>query len=323
MKKNDFDYRCLKCHKPLERMSGSLSCSSGHVVNINNGVPIFAMQGEGENEYSVSAAVEMHENALAWLFSTFGGSEDELRRDLISKLYLKKGQRVLVTGVGAGNDLPHIAEKIGISGCIVALDYAKPMLDEAVSRVNGRYDLSDYDIEFCLCDATELPFEDEQFDAAYHFGGINLFDDIGLALSEMDRVVKEGGAVVVSDEGLAPWMRKTTLGKMLINNNPLYAYEAPLYHLPDNVRDVELSWLMKDCFYVISFRVSKHTKQVRLDVVHKGVRGGSIESRYNGVLEGVSPAIKNNIYQTAKNLGVSRVELIESLLLNGLAESKK
>jgi len=322
MKTDVHGYRCLTCHEPLFIKDGNLSCKAGHVVFVDENIPIFSVQDDGGSEYSIRSAVEIHENALAWLFLTFGGSEEQLRRDLVANLNLEKGQRVLVTGVGAGNDLPYIAEAIGSNGKIIALDFAKPMLDEAVQRVNGVYNLSGYDIDFCLCDATELPFEDDFFDAAYHFGGINLFSDTRQAMGEMSRVVKEGGVVVVSDEGIAPWMRETRLGKMLINNNPLYAYEAPLNYVPEHARNVKLSWLMRDCFYVISFNASSIPKEVRLDIPHKGRRGGTIESRYGGVLEGIAPSMKDHIYRVAEDLNVSRVDLIESLLSIGLEHKK-
>src|SRR3546814_8144504 len=57
---------------------------------------------------------------------------------------------------------------------------------------------------FSVSDACHLPFEDRFFDAAFHFGGINLFDDVEGAIGEMNRVVKPGGRVVFGDEGIGP-----------------------------------------------------------------------------------------------------------------------
>lgn len=59
-------------------------------------------------------------------------------------------------------------------------------------------------MEFSVGNASYLPFPDGFFDAAYHFGGLNLFTDKKRALAEMTRVVKRGGKVVAADEGLAP-----------------------------------------------------------------------------------------------------------------------
>ena len=124
------------------------------------------------------------------------------------------------------------------------------------------------------------------FDAAYHFGGLNLFRNIRKGISEMDRVVKPGGRIVISDEGVAPWLKPTELGKMLIKNNPLYVHDAPLSLLPDTARSVNLSWELSNCFYVIEFTVSDTLPHVNIDVPHIGKRGGSIRSRYFGSSRG-------------------------------------
>jgi len=319
-------YQCLVCKQVLIHQGGGLSCESGHSVPYVTDssladikVPVFACQDDNANEYSVAQAAQIHDNALAWVFNTFGGSEAQLRVDLMAKLEAKPGQKVLITGVGAGNDLPHLAELIGKKGSIVALDFAKQMLLAAVKRVQGEYQLAQHDIEFCVADATDLPFADNSFDCAYHFGGLNLFPSIKRGITEMDRVVKAGGKVVVCDEGLAPWIKPTQLGKMLINNNPLYAYDAPLEHIPPTARDVNLSWCVADCFYVIDFVVADNMRDIDLNVLHLGTRGGTIVKRFEGQLEGVDPALKDKVYQKAAQLGVSRVELLEKLLDEGLS----
>ena len=51
---------------------------------------------------------------------------------------------------------------------------------------------------------------------------------------------------------------------------------------------------------------------------HQGLRGGSLRTRYYGQLEGVAPDLKEKIYQLAKDEGISRVELLEKFILNGI-----
>ena len=88
--------------------------------------------------------------------------------------------------------------------------------------------------EFFVGNATRLPFEDNYFDAAFHFGGLNLFADKAAAIKEMARVVKVGGRVVFGDESLAPWLRSTTYGKILMNSNSIYRSETPIELLPED-----------------------------------------------------------------------------------------
>ena len=134
----------------------------------------------------------------------------------------------------------------------------------------------------------------------------------------MNRVVRVGGKVVFGDEGIAPWLRNTEYGRMLIRNNPLYACEIPLSLLPDSARSAKLSWEVGNCFYVIEFNVAEQPPPANIDVQHLGARGGSIRTRYFGQLEGVDPALRDRVYSEAERLGKSRVEYIESLLRNSL-----
>src|SRR5579863_487756 len=168
-----------------------LSCANGHFFGFAPGtnVPVFAKEPEDANEYARQNAAMVHDNALRWVFATFQTDEVDLRESLVARLQLVKGNRVLVTGAGAGNDLPYLARRLEGRGEIFAQDIAQEMLLAGVGRHQA--DLADQGVEvhFSVSDATNLPFEDGYFDAAYHFGGINLFPDVRKGIAEMNRVV--------------------------------------------------------------------------------------------------------------------------------------
>jgi SAM-dependent methyltransferase len=300
----------------LTRHTNGLACPNGHFFCFAEGtdVPVFASEPAGANEYAQDNAAEVHDNALRWLFDTFETDEEDLRRRLTARIGLRKGQRLLVTGAGAGNDLPYLASLMEGSGEIHAQDIAREMLLAGLSRHRSRIAGSGVDIHFSVSDAARLPFADGFFDAAYHFGGINLFPDIAAGIAEMNRVVKHGGKVVFGDEGLAPWLADTEMGRMLVNNNALYGFKAPLQALPETARAVQLGWELSNCFYVIEFEVSNAPLPVNYDVPHLGKRGGSIRTRYAGRLEGVNPALRDRIYEEAGRRGVSRVAFLEAAL---------
>jgi len=281
---------------------------------------VFASEAQDANEYSIANAAEVHDNALRWVFSTFGTTEDDLRKRLVGRLRLEKGARVLVTGAGAGNDLPYLVAALSGEGEIYAQDIAKEMLLAGEARHRAELRGSGVRLEFSVSDAMSLPFADASFDAAYHFGGINLFPDIARGIAEMNRVVRPGGRIVIGDEGIAPWLKDTELGRMLINNNALYAYEPPLAALPGTAREVNLSWELCNCFYVIDYSVSDQPLPVDIDIPHVGKRGGTIRSRYLGRLEGVSPDLRDQIYAEAERLGESRVAYLESVLRAALGK---
>jgi SAM-dependent methyltransferase len=309
-------------HAPLLEREGGLRCSKGHFVPYigNSRIPDFACEAENANEYALKEAAIIHDNSLRWVFDTFGSDEPSLRKSLISRLRLSEGMTVLITGAGAGNDLPYIAQSLKGAGVIYAQDIAKPMLMAGVERHAAQIEKMGVTLFFSASDATNLPFADNVFDAAYHFGGLNLFPDVRLGIAEMNRVVKQGGRIVIGDEGVAPWLKQTELGAMLIKNNPLYSFDAPLSLLPDTARSVNLSWELCNTFFVIEFVVSDAPLPVNIDVPHIGRRGGSIRTRYLGQLEGIDRELRDQVYSEAEKQGISRVEYLESLIKNALGK---
>ncbi|MEI7612361.1 MAG: methyltransferase domain-containing protein [Betaproteobacteria bacterium] len=311
-------------HAPLAIKAEGLFCSNGHFFPFAPGtnVPVFAKECEDVNEYTQRNAAEIHDNSLRWVFKTFNEDETSLRESLVARLSLTRGSKVLVTGAGAGNDLPYLAHNLDGMGEIYAQDIAQQMLLAGAERHKTTLARLGIEIHFSVSDATNLPFVDDYFDAAYHFGGINLFPDIGKGISEMNRVVRPGGTVVIGDEGMAPWLRDTELGKKLIKNNYLYAFDAPIELLPAFSRSVKLTWELCNTFYVIEFVVSALPLPVNIDVPHVGLRGGSIRTRYDGQLEGVRPELRDQIYAEAERHGISRVDFIEKILLEGLPKDQ-
>jgi SAM-dependent methyltransferase len=254
----------------------------------------------------------MYRNFLNWLFQTFNESESAFRRNLISQLNLKKDDKVLVTGCGLGDDIPPIIEAIGTDGEVFAQDLSSEMTVAASEYVMSAHPLAK--IYFSVSNADFLPFADNFFDAAFHFGGINLFDNMTLAISEMERVVKPGGRVLFGDEGVAPWLKEREYGRVAITNNSLWSANAPIDLLPENVVDVKLSWVLGNCFYVISFEVSEKGPFMNMDLPHKGRRGGSMRTRYFGQLEGVTEESKKFVFEDSERMGISVHDWLEQAI---------
>lgn len=233
--------------------------------------------------YNQSASVRIYRNFLSWLFETFAKDETNFRSGLLKKTKVKPGDKVLITGCGLGDDIPPLLQIMGNQGEVYAQDLSAEMVMAASSFILPSH--SDSAINFSISNASRLPFADKFFDAAFHFGGINLFDDVQLAIHEMERVVKGGGRVVFGDEGVAPWLRNAEYGRIAINNNALWRSEAPINLLPAKAIDVELTWILGNCFYLISFEVSETGPYMNMDVSHKSPRGGTMRTRYLETLD--------------------------------------
>jgi ubiquinone/menaquinone biosynthesis C-methylase UbiE len=298
-------------------------------VEFANPIPVFIdekMLSEGDKisqaMYKKDDAESVYENFLTWLFETFKEDELAFRNSLVEKLNLKEGDRVLVTGCGLGDDVKCILPKIGSTGELFAQDISDLMVVATARRLTSSDALS-FNINnlyLSVSNASMLPYPDSYFDAAYHFGGINLFSEIKSAIHEMARVVKVGGKVLIGDEGVAPWLKKKEYGKVAICNNKLWALEPPLSLLPEIASNVHLTWVLGNCFYVIDFEVSSSKPVIDIDVPHKGIRGGSMRKRYFGQLEGIDPELKEKVGLAASTAGTSVSVWVEQVISKALAD---
>lgn len=258
--------------------------------------------------YNSENATEIYRNFLTWLFESFGQTEQDFREQLLSNLALKKGMKVLVTGCGLGEDIPLIMDMIGGEGELHAQDLSKAMV-KAASDVH-----SDANLYFSVSSGNFLPHPARYFDAVFHFGGINLFGDVQKAIAELERVCKIGGRVVFGDEGIAPHLRGTQYADIAINNIKLWESLPPLHLLPTNALDIELKFILGNCFYLLAFTPSDGLPKMNIDVVHKGIRGGSARTRYFGKIEGVRESSKKKLYDEARKRGVSVHHLLEEMI---------
>jgi ubiquinone/menaquinone biosynthesis C-methylase UbiE len=261
---------------------GRLTCPREHAYDVRDGFadlvhPRDLMPSDAEFQAKYDVGAEDYDSGIQWMWKAFSTDEDAARAELIDLLELEPGMRVLETGCGTGQDSWRIIERLGDDGALFATDLSVGMLRVARRR------LAEYRTahELLLCNGSYLPFEDDAFDAAYHFGGINTFGERRRALSEMARVVKGGGRVVFGDEGIAPWQRRKRIGKILVNANPLYAHAPPMAELPATALDVRLKWIISNAFYVVDYRVGDAPPPVDLDLPIPG-KGDTLRSRYYG-----------------------------------------
>ena len=291
------------------------------------GIPVLCgnqtAEAQAPASYGGPDSVQVYDNFLDWLFATFDVAESDIRAMMARKLAVQEGSRVLVTGCGLGDDLLAIKQIVGPSGHIWAQDLSPQMVVAAHERMRTnstrtRFSETPGNIHLSVCDAAALPFTDQFFDAAFHFGGINLFSDVDRSISEMNRVVKIGGKVVFGDEGIAPWLKNHEYGNMMISNNRAWAAEPPLSLLPATVQDVSLTWILGNCFYLIDFTVGSSLPRPNIDIKHKGANGGSIRTRYFGRLQGIDPALKDAASRAARARGVSMQEWLEAAITNAL-----
>jgi SAM-dependent methyltransferase len=122
---------------------------------------------------------------------------NDYKRLTYDQMHIQPGQRVLDVGCGPGTDTIPLAQQVSPSGQIIGVDYDTMMIAEAKQRAQiagvNRW------VTHKCADAIELPFESDYFDACR---SERLFEHLlnpAKALSEMVRVTKSGGRIVVLD----------------------------------------------------------------------------------------------------------------------------
>jgi len=301
----------------LEEKDGTLVDKNGNEFPIKNKIPNLIFPKELPQSdlislewYKKNAAD--YDDYLPLTFETFNVDEEIERKKMIDLLKINEDHKILETGFGTGRDSINIAKKLGNQGELFLQDISKEILEIGVEKISKQSFKPK--IHFALANGYYLPFEDKIFDRVFHFGGLNTFSDIKRALSEMVRVTKVGGRVVVGDENMPIWLRDTEFGKILMNSNPHYKFELPLKDLPIEARNVRIDWIIGGVFYVISFDVGESEPYANLDLPIPGIRGGTHRTRYYGHIEGVTAETKELAIKAKEKTKKSMHDWLDSII---------
>ncbi len=122
-----------------------------------------------------------------------GGIDQTWRKKVIRKILTGSPGHVLDVATGTG-DLAIMAAGMGIPK-VVGVDISEEMLHVGQQKIDAK-SLDDR-ISLQKGDAERLPFSDSQFDAAMVAFGVRNFEDLREGLSEIYRVIRPGGHLVV------------------------------------------------------------------------------------------------------------------------------
>jgi arsenite methyltransferase len=115
------------------------------------------------------------------------------------------GERVLDVGCGAGVDTILAGIIAGPNGTAVGVDIVPEMIARAESNLKAA---AVANVTFQTASGENLPFADNAFDVVISNGAINLIPDKEAALSEIARVLKPAGRLMLADQVAAAAIEK-------------------------------------------------------------------------------------------------------------------
>ena len=118
------------------------------------------------------------------------GLHHEWRRRAADLAELSPGDRALDVATGTGDLALELATRVTPGGEVVGMDFSERMLELARAKAGAL-------VRFESGNALALDYADGEFDAATVGFGARNFSDLQRGLSEMARVVRPGGRVVV------------------------------------------------------------------------------------------------------------------------------
>jgi len=121
---------------------------------------------------------------------------------------VREGETVLDLGSGTGLDLLIAARKVGPSGLVIGVDMTEEMIAKAKENIKAA-GVSNVEVRKGLIE--DLPVESSSVDWVISNCVINLSPEKEKVFSEIARVLKPGGRMIVSDivaENIPEWMRE-------------------------------------------------------------------------------------------------------------------
>jgi demethylmenaquinone methyltransferase/2-methoxy-6-polyprenyl-1,4-benzoquinol methylase len=119
------------------------------------------------------------------------------RKKLVRYSGAKPGDKILDCATGTGDLSFEFERALGGRTEILGTDFSEKMLEKAVAKGKALGS----NVRFEQVDVTALPFADSSFDVATISFGIRNVSDPAKGLSELGRVVKPGGKVLVLEFG--------------------------------------------------------------------------------------------------------------------------
>lgn len=182
------------------------------------------------------------------------------KKFLINHVFLRPGMKILDIAAGTGDLTKYLINKVGFSGEVWLTDINQSMLNIGIDRL-----LDDgFILPAIVCDAENLPFSSCYFDRIIVAFGLRNMTNKDVALSEMYRVLKPGGRLLILEFSkinsrffskiydiysfnVIPWF-----GKKIVNDKASYEYLIESIRVHPN-QDVVASMMENVGFSIVKY----------------------------------------------------------------------
>ncbi len=235
-----------------------------------------------------------YETSLEYKSLLYAHDENYLRTyvDIVNK-YTKSGSKILDLGCGNGLSSSMLS---AYGHNVIGTDISSFFLAESVKLQNSK-------LKYCVCDVLDLPFKDSIFDVVCSNELIEHVVDAGRAITQMIRVLKSGGILVIMGPNLcSPFWAITDLVNMIAGKDGRYLWAE--------TKAQALRWGYKNLIISIKKRISRKVNFIyREPDLKKAIAGGDSDSVYYS-----SPI---DIERFAKSHDMEIVTLSESISFRG------
>ena len=175
-------------------------------------------------EATFSSVAPRYDLANHWLS---GGIDFYWRKCLVDLAQKSQPTHILDLATGSGDVLFALRQGLGEKVRLSGLDFCEPMLEQARAK-REKYLLGSEANQFLHGDCLQLPFEDQSFDLVTISFGLRNLADREKGLSEMLRVLRPGGRLIVLEfsqpylwfrplyyfylKGILPWVARWLTG---------------------------------------------------------------------------------------------------------------
>ena len=167
-------------------------------------------------------------------FITFLGRAKTIRNKAVSKIELKRGDKVLEVACGSGRNFRYLVEAVSKDGFILGFDYSQEMLNAAKDLAKSN---AWNNIKLVQGDAARLEIIEKDFDGVVSVLGISAIPDWEKALNKCYDALRPNGKLVVCDARLFTGFLKFLNPLVRLIYSKFAAWD-PSKNIPEKMKEI-------------------------------------------------------------------------------------